>query len=666
MSHRHSIFALTVAALIALCLRATPGAAQQDIVGQWSRVSDLPYFPVHVHMLPTEKVMIWPGDGGVSGNDPRSWTPATESVSPLSKPGYDLFCSGHSFLADGTLFVAGGHIQNSVGLARASTYNPFTNTWSNLPNMNAGRWYPTTTVLANGDVLVVSGEIDGTVGVNTVPQVFQVSTQTWRNLTALGQDLYPMMLLAPNGKVFNAGPTTVTRYLDTSGNGTWTVVANRVGGYRDYGSAVMYAPGKVLVMGGGDPPNNTAEVIDLNQAVPSWRRVGDMQFPRRQINAVLLPDGKVLITGGTSGSGFNNSGAPVYAAELWDPATETWSLMASASIPRLYHSATLLLPNGQVLSTGGNGYPQTEIYSPPYLFKGTRPEITSAPLSVAYGQSFFIETPDAATISKVTMLRLSSVTHAFNMSQYINVLSVAPTPTSGGLNVTAPPNGNVAPPGHYLLFILNGNGPSVAKIVQLVAAPSPGDPTPPTVSVTAPASGATVSGAAVTVSANATDNVGVAGVQFKLDGANLGAEDTTAPYSINWNSTAASNGPHTLTAVARDAAGNITTSAGTSVTVNNVVPSAPSAPAGLVASVVAHNRINLTWTDSAGNESGFKIERKTATGSFSQIATLKPNVTSYSNTGLTRNTQYSYRVRAYNGAGDSAYSNTATATTLNK
>jgi len=142
MPHRHPIFGLTVAALIALWFGATPSAAQPPDVGQWSLVAPLPFFPVHTHLLPTGKVMIWPGDGGVSGNDPRSWDPADESVSSLSKPGFDLFCTGHSFLADGTLFVAGGHISNNVGLARAAKYNPFTNAWSNLPNMNAGRWLP--------------------------------------------------------------------------------------------------------------------------------------------------------------------------------------------------------------------------------------------------------------------------------------------------------------------------------------------------------------------------------------------------------------------------------------------------------------------------------------------------------------------------------------------
>ncbi|MGQ0593124.1 MAG: galactose oxidase-like domain-containing protein, partial [Gammaproteobacteria bacterium] len=525
MPHRHPIFGLiTVAALIALCFGVTPSAAQPpDVIGEWSLVTPLPYFPVHTHMLPTGKVMIWPGDG-VSGNDPRSWDPADQSVSILGKPGFDLFCSGHSFLADGTLFVAGGHISNNVGLSRASTYNPITDAWSNLPNMNAGRWYPTTTVLANGDVLVVSGDIDLTTGVNTLPQVFQVATGTWRDLTSaqLGLDLYPPMLLAPNGKVFNAGPQSTTRYLDTAGTGAWSFVANRVGvgSYRSYGSAVMYAPGKVLVMGGDNPPTNTAEVIDLNAASPSWRAVDSMQFNRRQINATLLPDGKVLVTGGTAAPGFNDPSGHVDAAELWDPTTENWTTLASSSgIPRVYHSAALLLPDGRVLSTGGNGHPETETYSPPYLFKGTRPTITSAPPSVAYGQSFFVETPNALTTSKITMLRLSSVTHAFNMGQYINELSFSQT--TGGLNATAPPSGNVAPPGHYLLFILNGNGvPSLAKFVQLGGAAAP-DTTPPTVSMTAPANGATVSGTAVPVSATASDNVGVAGVQFKLDGANL-------------------------------------------------------------------------------------------------------------------------------------------------
>ena len=140
------------------------------------------------------------------------------------------------------------------------------------------------------------------------------------------------------------------------------------------------------------------------------------------------------------------------------------------------------------LARAGTVTRETEIYSPPYLFKGARPTIASAPASVAYGQAFFVGTPNAATISKIRILRLSSVTHAFNQSQYINELSFSQT--TGGLNVTAPRAPTaigspplppvVAPPGHYLLFILNGNGvPSVARIIRLGGTASPPPPPPP-------------------------------------------------------------------------------------------------------------------------------------------------------------------------------------------
>jgi len=424
-------------------------------------------------LLPTGKVMMWPG-ATVSGDDPRLWDPATATVTTLIKSGYDLFCTGHSFLADGRLFVAGGTINFTFdGLPNASTYNAFTDTWVRVPDMNAGRWYPTTTTLANGDVLVVSGRIDDISTENRLPQVFQVDSGTWRDLTnaQISLDLYPRMFLAPNGRVFNSSPSTVTRYLNTSGTGSWTVVTNRsVNIFRDYDSAVMYDNGKVLVVGGGDPPTNTAEVIDLNASTPAWRQVASMAFARRQLNATVLPDGKVLVTGGTSGPGFNNTNTPVFAAEMWDPATETWATMASQQFPRLYHSGAVLLPDARVLTIGGDNVPQTEIYEPPYLFKGARPTINSAPETVSYGQTFFVETPNAASIAQVTWIRLSSVTHSFNMNQRINRLSFSQV--AGGLNVVAPSNANLTPPGHYMLFILNGNGvPSVARIIQLTSAP---------------------------------------------------------------------------------------------------------------------------------------------------------------------------------------------------
>jgi hypothetical protein len=483
--------------------------AQSDQFGQWTTLTTLPFFPVHAHLLPTGQVMIWPGDAGISGDNPRLWNPADQSLTTPPAPGYDVFCSGHAFLADGRLFVAGGHIQNGVGLRKASFYDPFSNTWAPAPDMNAGRWYPTVTTLANGDALVVSGSVDNTVGVNTLPQVYQTATGTWRSLTSaqLSLDLYPMMFLAPNGKAFNVAPTQTTRYLDTAGTGAWSFVANRTFGGRSYGSAVMYADGKILLVGGGDPPTRTAEVIDLNQPSPTWRSVAPMSIARRQLNATLLPDGTVLVTGGTSGPGFNNTTTPVYPAELWDPATESWRTLASATVPRLYHSAAVLLPDGRVLSTGGNNYPTPEVFSPPYLFKGARPTMSAVPSTIGYGQPFSVQTPDAADITKVTLIRITSVTHAFNENQRLSALSF--TPGSGTLDIVAPATANVAPPGHYLLFIVKGDGvPSVGNIVRLGAVP------PAATLTTLSPSSAVVGGPAFTLTVNGTGFVAGATVRW--------------------------------------------------------------------------------------------------------------------------------------------------------
>ena len=141
--------------------------------------------------------------------------------------------------------------------------------------------------------------------------------------------------------------------------------------------------------------------------------------------------------------------------------------MASTNTYRGYHSTALLLPDGRVLSAGGEiTGASAEIYSPPYLFNGPRPTITSVGSTVTYGQTFTVTTPDAASISQVTFIRLPSVTHAFNQNGRLIHLQF--TQVSGGLQVTAPANGNLAPPGHYMLFLVNSNGvPSVASIIQI-------------------------------------------------------------------------------------------------------------------------------------------------------------------------------------------------------
>ena len=454
----------------ALCAFASTWVTAQtpQAVGSWANGPNLPNFPIHIHLLPNSTVMFWQGDGGVSGDNPQLWNPASGSVTPLPRAGFDIFCTGHTFLPDGRLFVAGGHIQNLIGLSDAAIYDPVANTWTRQPPMNLGRWYPTNTALPNGDVLVVAGSVDVSTGGNPLPQVWQAATGTWRDLTSaqLSLPLYPFMFLAPNGSVFNAGPEVTTRYLNTAGTGAWTAVANRTfNTERDYGGAVMYEPGKILTVGGADPPTNTAEVIDLNAGVPAWRAVGSMSVARRQMNTTVLPDGKVLVTGGTSGPGFNNAATPVLSAELWDPATGVWTTMASGTVPRLYHSSAVLLPDARVLIAGGNGYTQTEIFSPPYLFAGVRPSISSAPATAGRGQSIFVGTPDAAGINGVTWVALPSVTHSNNMNQAV-FRSASITQSAGGITIAAP-NTPTVPPGFYMLFLLRNGVPSEAKIVQL-------------------------------------------------------------------------------------------------------------------------------------------------------------------------------------------------------
>ncbi|HEY2114054.1 MAG TPA: carboxypeptidase regulatory-like domain-containing protein [Candidatus Angelobacter sp.] len=433
---------------------------------------------------------------------PNIWDPVSNTFTGTAASSYRLFCAGHTTLADGRVFIAGGHIADYTGYAHAVIFDPATNGFTALPDMNTGRWYPTTTTLPNGDVLVVSGDINSNTNVDALPQVFQFSTKTWRNLTTaqLSQPLYPNMLVAPNGKVFNAGPSRQSRYLNTAGTGAWSNVAvTNFGGVRDYGPAVMYAPGKVAIIGGADPPTATAEIIDLNATTPAWKFTSSMHFPRRQHNAVILPDGKVFIVGGSKASGFDTSSSPVLPTEMWDPATGQFTVMASIAVYRGYHSTALLLADGRVLSAGGNvGGPNAQLFSPPYLFAGARPSISSAPVSAGYGQTVFIGTPDVASINTVTLLREASVTHTNSMSQGFQTLSF--TKTSTGLNVTMPANANLAAPGYYMVFILNGSGvPSVGSIIQISADAAAVGTVTGTVTNTA---GAPISGASVSSGGN--------------------------------------------------------------------------------------------------------------------------------------------------------------------
>jgi hypothetical protein len=454
-------------------------AAAAGTQGQWAAPIPWPAVAINAVQLPNGKILTY----GRNLHVPTLWTPSNpSSFTDLTRPA-DFFCSGQALMRDGRLLVTGGHSgKDNFGIKVAYIFDYRTNGWTRAADMRNGRWYPTATTLPNGQVLTISG--GDTAGVvNLIPEVYQPGTNTWRALTSASRlvPYYPMMFVAPNGRVFYAGPEQTTAYLNTANKGSWTAGPTSSCCYRDYGSAVMYDAGKILIVGGGDTPTNTAERIDLTSG-GAWTSAGAMAVARRQHNATLLADGKVLVTGGSNATGFNTSPttSAVLTAELWDPGNPTvWKPLASMTHNRLYHSEALLLPDARVLSVG-SGQPaasgQTddftaEIFSPPYLFKsdGTaaaRPVISSTPTVVKYGQVFTVKTTSASSIAKVTWIRLSAVTHSFNQSQRMNLLSF--TKGTGQITVTAPANFNLAPQGHYMLFIVNSSGvPSVAKIVKI-------------------------------------------------------------------------------------------------------------------------------------------------------------------------------------------------------
>ena len=437
-------------------------------VGQWSAVFPAPIVQLHVHLLTDGTVLSWGRIG-----DPQVWDPATGAFTAVPAPSW-LFCAGHDFLPDGRLLVAGGHIADGHGLPNTNLFDPATHSWQVGPPMAQGRWYPTNTTLPDGEMLTVGGT-DENMTIDTIPEVWDGTR--WRQLTTanLALEWYPRLFVAPDGRIFNAGEEQPSRWLDVSGTGRWTDGPRRnFGPWRDYGSAVMYLPGKILYAGGGsNPPTNTAEVIDLNQPNPTWTYTGSMAYARRQMNATLLPTGDVLVTGGTSASGFNNAAGAVHAAELWSPTTGTWTTLASNAVIRMYHSTSLLLPDGRVLHTGsgdGANAPRElsyELYSPPYLFRGARPTLSGfTPAVVGYGQTLHVDTPDGASIAKVTFIRTGSVTHA--MDQSARLVPLAFAAVSGGISVTLPTSPRTAPPGPYLLFLVNANGvPAVGRIMRL-------------------------------------------------------------------------------------------------------------------------------------------------------------------------------------------------------
>ena len=319
--------------------------------------------------------------------------------------------------------------------------------------MRHGRWFPTGMRMPDGRVLITSGwDESGTMTMNADVEVYTPTGPTGRvNLVGdRSLNFYPHWFVLPDGRALLAGPgRSDSAFLNLS---TFAFTNNPIlnTSRNGYGSGVLL-PGppsgssRVFLAGGGG--TTTTETFDAANPSAGWRLAASLPQIRRNLNTVILPDGDLLAVGGNS---EGQEGSPQREALMYSPASNTWTLMAEQVEQRAYHSTALLLPDGRVWSGGdntnsggGNTGDAYEIFEPPYLFRGPRPVIASAPSALAYGQSFNVGSSGAAP-SRAVLISLGATTHGNDMNQRHVELAVSALP--GSIAAVAPPSANVAPP----------------------------------------------------------------------------------------------------------------------------------------------------------------------------------------------------------------------------
>src|SRR5258706_1873303 len=326
-------------------------------------------------------------------------------------------------LPDGRWFVMGGTLQYDPfhGNSTREITAPATNTFTNQHAMAHGRWYPTGTVLGDGRTMVFSG-LTETGNTNTSVECFSAGSG-WSAAFAVPwmPPLYPRLHVLPNGNVFYSGSSTGSSLFNPSTH-TWTtnIAFTNYSGTRTYATSVLfpltpannYTP-KVIIMGGGNPSTNTTEIIDLSAATPKWVNGPNMSQPRIEMNATILPSGKILALGGSLND--EDTATASLNADLYDPASNTFSSAGALVYARLYHSVSLLLPDATVLVAGGDPArgtyePHMGGYTPQYPFNAdwtpaTRPAITGTSSTViGYGGGVFGASAPAAANSQSAVM----------------------------------------------------------------------------------------------------------------------------------------------------------------------------------------------------------------------------------------------------------------------
>lgn len=468
--------------------------------GEWSDVLPWSFIPIHASIDQDGNVLTYGGKGAGPTLDEFNldvWDPALgfgpdAHTTTQHGLGTNLFCSFAMSNPDapGTV-ILGGTISGNQGLP------DFVAQYSNgeltrFPAMHHPRWYGTGTVLWDGRLLMQGGTPLADDDDNAIETAEIYSPETgWLELTGTtdsriwrgddGSWWYPKSFVTPAGKVWNIADEH-TYYLDPEGVGGIERLdlypGTNIGGTS---SSVSFAPGMILQAGAG--PN--ANIFDLNYDPPRFMAAAPMHESRIWGNAIVLPDGTVMMVGG-SGQ-FNENEDVAYAPEIWDPKTNTWTLLAESATPRLYHSTALLLPDGRIFSAGGGApgpedHLNAEVFSPPYLHNpdgslATRLQISGTPDELTYGETFTIGAD--GPVDRITFLKLGNSTHSMTTQNFMDLGFVQ---VGNEVHVAAPDLATVATPGEYMVFALDSKGvPSEAQITRIGgegAPPPPATPNP--------------------------------------------------------------------------------------------------------------------------------------------------------------------------------------------
>lgn len=492
--------------------------------GEWSPAFQIPVMGINAVLLPTSKVLLfsYPTRGDIPYAEAWLWTPrdgrdpdAFKKVNPPIDPDtgepVNLFCAGNSLLPDGRVLVAGGNLAYDdpvtgtphTGLDHLYTFDPWTETWTRQPDLRRGRWYPSQLTMPDGRTVILGGRDETGRAKNrdielfTPPAAGEVGTLSLLGgPDVLGRagtppigSLYPNMFWMPSGRGLVAGDQRVDSWFlnrpSTPTALSWTDAPDAARNH--YAGTAVLVPGgtggstRVWQIGGqgtAGAASTTSEQFDETNGAAGWRPGASLNVARMNFNTVLLPDGSMVTVGGASAITPNawTSTEERKQVELWDPATNTWRLGAAQAELRTYHSTALLLPSGRVLSAGddvngavgqdGTLQDTGEVYSPPYLYRGPRPTTTSVPSSVGLGQTFRAGTP--SQIARAVLVAPGAVTHTNDMNQRHVELTITGRAQGTHVDLRAPANGNIAPPGYYMLFLLDTKGvPSVARWIRL-------------------------------------------------------------------------------------------------------------------------------------------------------------------------------------------------------